>query len=378
MTWNIEGLRRNIFNLKHFLDLYEPDLVFLSEPQIYECDIGKIVPFLSDYSHYLNSPDKYSPDLPLLRSKACGGTMLLVKRHLEPHIVVIPSLSSSYLPILLQPPGFSSSIHVCIYLPTHGKDKLFLEELANLSDTLCHIRIDYPHVPVFLRGDFNVNENNFRRMNVLDTFKIDEDLIELPTLKPTYHHFMGNGSSDSKLDKIIHSKHVPQPEILQNHICKLSHPLVDSHHDILISICFIHHGEQPIIDPNNVTAPTIVNTRHKIKWSDDGIRDYQSLVLPQLKRLQNIWMSVPPSLSSISILHDSTCNVLTTCAKATNVYQPLPYHPHENPRSIPRDIRLSSQNLQRRWSRFKSLKRLHDQNSDTFKTELKALKKSQI
>ena len=208
MTWNIEGLRRNIFNLKHFLETLKPDWVFLCEPQIYECDVNSVMSLICDYSFLLNSPDKFDPDLPLVKSKANGGTMILWKSNLEPYIAPIPSLSTSYLPVLLHPPGLMESIHVCIYLPTHGQDQSFCEELTNISETLSQIRTNHPHVPIFLRGDFNVNRNNRRRQNLFDTFKDSEGLLELNVSQPTYHHFLGDGSSDSNLDKILHSNQI--------------------------------------------------------------------------------------------------------------------------------------------------------------------------
>ena len=58
LTWNIEGLKRNIFNLKHFISLTSPDLLFLSEPNIFSHDQGPPMNhFRSEYYCYLNSED---------------------------------------------------------------------------------------------------------------------------------------------------------------------------------------------------------------------------------------------------------------------------------------------------------------------------------
>ena len=67
MTWNIEGLRRNIFNLKIFLDEHLPDFVFLSEPQLFSFDLPRHMASIGDhYCAELNSDDKHDPELPLV------------------------------------------------------------------------------------------------------------------------------------------------------------------------------------------------------------------------------------------------------------------------------------------------------------------------
>ena len=86
MTWNIEGLRRNIFNLKYFIEqqqhtpgnkLQAPDLILLSEPQIFATDIDLVLTHLrGEYSWFLNSEDKHDPELPMVKSRAHGGTLV--------------------------------------------------------------------------------------------------------------------------------------------------------------------------------------------------------------------------------------------------------------------------------------------------------------
>ena len=50
----------------------------------------------------------------------------------------------------------------------------------------------------------------------------------------TYHHFLGAGNSDSNLDRLMYSTDAI-PEELDLIICNKENPLVESHHDILIS-----------------------------------------------------------------------------------------------------------------------------------------------
>ena len=43
MTWNIEGFSRNLHSLKYFTDQYKPSLVFLSKPQLLQCDASALL-----------------------------------------------------------------------------------------------------------------------------------------------------------------------------------------------------------------------------------------------------------------------------------------------------------------------------------------------
>ena len=43
MTWNVEGIRRNLFTLKHFLDIVEPEMIFLNEIQTFKFEMNDIM-----------------------------------------------------------------------------------------------------------------------------------------------------------------------------------------------------------------------------------------------------------------------------------------------------------------------------------------------
>ena len=78
LTWNIEGIRRNIFTLANVLHTKSPSLVFLNEVQLYQCDLNTVVQYIHhDYCYHLNSEDLYNFELPLLKSRAKRGTMIL-------------------------------------------------------------------------------------------------------------------------------------------------------------------------------------------------------------------------------------------------------------------------------------------------------------
>ena len=348
MTWNIEGFARNLFNLKYYADIHHPDIIFLSEPQIFSSDIGLVMkPLASTYSVSLNSADKYDPELPLMKSKANGGTLILWKKKFDPHISVWPVSSSAFLPIVFQPPGSLPSVHVAIYLPTAGQDATFLKELSDLTVTLDEIAEKYPESPIFLRGDFNASHANIKRTNLLNLLCDQYSLFDVPILHPTYHHFVGE--SQSFLDRILCSSSLSQHEAIKVIHCKLTDPFINSHHDMLISYWSVPSQRIPDTSADNIVAPRTENNRHKVIWSDPGIEAYQAAVLPHLSRLQELWLT-STSRSSTSLLLEATNNVLTSSASMTNKTVPLDGSLRSNGKSFtPRSIRLSQNNLLKKY-----------------------------
>ena len=210
MTWNIEGLKRNVLNLKHFLDIHIPDLVFLSEPQAFSFDLKRHLDLLGDsYCAELNSDDKHDEELPLFRNKSHGGTMVIWKRTIDKHISVYPVTSSSYLPVIFSPPGSPVSAHIALYLPTSGQESKFVNELSQLRIIIEEIQERYPDCLLFLRGDCNVNLKNKDRNNIFMDFCSNLRLRNVPLLHKTYHHFIGEGLFDSNIDVILHSENAP-------------------------------------------------------------------------------------------------------------------------------------------------------------------------
>ena len=101
-------MKRNIFNLKAFTDLHKPQLLFLSEPQMFQSDLPAATRyFQGEYTTILNSEDLHNPDLALSTARAKGGTMVMWQKDLDPYITVHLSDSSAFLPIVLQIPGFT-------------------------------------------------------------------------------------------------------------------------------------------------------------------------------------------------------------------------------------------------------------------------------
>ena len=85
LTWNLEGLKRNLLNLKYFIDLTQSDLIFISEPNIFSHDAKNLLKQLGNNYHFsLNSEDKLDEEAPFTKNKTYGGTMVLWKQELDP------------------------------------------------------------------------------------------------------------------------------------------------------------------------------------------------------------------------------------------------------------------------------------------------------
>ena len=251
-----------------------------------------------------------------------------------------------------------------MYLPTLGKETQFIDELAELSRRVDELSLLYPDSPIFIRGDYNVNDRIKSRNDLLEYFKDDQRLLETPINHPTYHHFQGNGSSDSHLDRIMYSNSLPNAEHLVTIICKHDNPLVASHHDIVLSSWSLTDICEEVPSQGLLTAPKVANNRSKVIWTEEGIDAYQDLVRPHLSRLQELWLSSKPSKTALSLLLESTTNILTTSASMCNRTITLSSRPSPKSRRTPRQVRLSSRRL---LNLFKRLKQLSDQH-DAFKS----------
>ena len=179
--------------------------MFLSEPQLFQCDASLALSPMSGYSFHLNSEDSSLPSMAMDQRHAWGGTLALWHTSLDPFVTMLPTTSPSVLPILLSIPGLSPSFHIGIYLPTSGRDPEFLMALTALDMVLLSMAETNPGVPVYIRGDANVNPNNKTRNNMFQHFLTRHSLTSLPLHHNTHHHFMGDGASDSQLDVLLFS-----------------------------------------------------------------------------------------------------------------------------------------------------------------------------
>ena len=157
------------------------------------------------------------------------------RRSLDPHITVHPVQTSAFLPLVLQLPDIMTSVHLVLYLPTSGKEYEFISELANLKNCLNELIDMYDSPVLFLRGDANSNPKNVSRFSLLTRFIQEYSLNQARIPHPTYHHFVGEGKFDSNIDIILYSDDSQVQENISQIWCKLEHPEITSHHDIIKS-----------------------------------------------------------------------------------------------------------------------------------------------
>ena len=321
ITWNIEGYSRSKFTLFDLIRKYDPDFLFLSEPMLYQCDTHQeIIKMFPEYKHALASDDVFDNELPFLRRKANGGVLVIWKKDLDRFITPLSCPSSSIQPFIFAPPGLCKSLHVGIYLPTSGKDSQFIDQITNLDHCLAMMRIEHPDMPFFIRGDANVNPNNHKRASVFSAFVKKWNLQKTFIGHPTYHHFLGNGRSDSELDVLLHSS--VNSERLVEIVCRLDFPAIASLHDVLISTFSLSAVKVAGQDLSLPKAPRVHNNRVKIRWSKEGINSYKNLLSNSLTKLRESWLD-PSSPNSMSILLRSTNDLMNECAKSTNKFTDL-------------------------------------------------------
>ena len=321
----MENIRKNIFALRDILNSEKASLVFLSETQAYQCDLPGIAQYLDhDYCYAMNSDDLFDQDLPLVNSRAKGGTMVMWSKWLDPHIKVVSTSTSSFLPVVLTLPDCLPSVHVAVYLPTHGQDAEFMSELASLQNCLDSLNTAYSYPCIFIRGDANVNCKNTRRVNILTSFMERFNLTRTAIHHKTYHHFVGGGLFDSNVDVILHSDSVPgmQPEQVKNILCQKNIPDMGSHHDAIVSVLFLPQDDTRTATDDNICAPRLDIKRRKINWTEEGTQEYAMLVATQLKKIRETWLK-PDSQVAMSVLLQLTNCFLDMAASATNVSRPL-------------------------------------------------------
>ena len=336
-----------MYSLVTLTELESPDLIFLAEPQIFSSDLHDcMAPLRGDYSWELNSEDKYAEDLPMRKSKAKGGTLVLWKKKLDKYITVHPVNSPSFLPIIYSPPCYPVSAHIGLYLPTSGKESEFFDSLAELSNTIDDITEKYEGCLLFLRGDGNVNSNNLERDKTFSSFISKYSLDQVPIIHKTYHHFLGGGAFDSSIDVILHSKCDELKESVTYIYCKQEHSEIDSHHDAIVSSVTLPVSPQSQPPTDLLTAPKLELMRSKILWSDAGIDNYQKMVSEELSDLRRRWLD-PLSKSSLSVLLASTNSLLSRCAMATNQHVDLTAKVSARSEKKPIKIRKSENILRR-------------------------------
>ena len=325
--------------LKDALVAHQPDFVFLSESQIFQCDLDQFIHLVKEeYCYHLNSEDSIDPILPLDSNRAKGGTMALWKKKYDPFVKIISASTASILPIIVNLPGVYTIIQAAIYLPTHGQDSEFVSELANLTNCLDDLTEKYHDAPIFVRGDANVNKKNINRVTLLRQLmdKFNMKSVDIP--HKTYHHFVGDGKFDSNVDILLHSSESAS-ETVTSILCIKEYPAMLSHHDIILSSFTVPTCKsEEVFSSNLVTAPRLDHPRYKILWTPEGSQEYSELVSSHLRRLRENWLQ-PSSKASMSILLQLTNTILSSAATLTNQFTLLGTKQEKKPSKVPASIK---------------------------------------
>ena len=285
------------------------------------------------------------------------------RKYLDPFIEVVPTNTTAFLPVILKLPGLKPSVHISIYFPTHGKDSEFVTDLTEMRNTMDDL-MDRLTKPVFyIRGDGNVNHNNRVRVVMLDQLKADYCLVETHIGHTTYHHFVGNGNYDSKIDILLHSEGDNITESVLSIMCVKEQPELLSHHDVILSSLTIpttNHSLAP--SPDLVTAPRYNHTRYKVKWSEQGQAKYASMVGPYLKEIRDNWLN-PNSQASMSVLLSLTNKIMTKCAGETNKVIEIGSNLEKKSSILPKSIKRSRNKMITAHRMFKRMQKSLEPNS---------------
>ena len=374
-TWNIEGIKRNIFSLQYFVRKADPNLIFISEPQIFQFDLKLAMKHLSgEYDYSLNSDDKFDPELGLLKTKAHGGTMILWKKKWDKYISTYTVDTSCFLPIIFSLPGAPVTIHVALYLPTSGKEVEFLEELSKLKLCIDDLLLKFPGSLIYLRGDCNVNYNNKNRAVIFNNMIASLKMVNIKIKHRTYHHFMGNGLFDSNIDVIIHSKSAESNEEVLEIFCQSEFPIINSHHDPILSAITVPIDDLGPSQDDLVSAPKVPNNRVRVVWSEENILSYQQAVSEPLSDLRNRWTN-HVTKSSFSLLLEVTSKILTSAAAVTNKTKALDKVTIKKSAKVPLEIRSAQKALTKAFRSYKVSLDSTDANVIEAKVNLKNAKR---
>ena len=218
------------------------------------------------------------------------------------------------------------------YLPTHGRDALFLDALSDIS-AFISLLLDYNPECVFLfGGDFNVNPKNKTRAHTWRVFLHQYACVHLEVLSNTYHRHIGGGGFDSILDGPILLNYSPlAPTItLIKQICPLVNNLFDSRHDVLVTNFSMNTRQSdPPIESN---APTVEIPTVRVRWTDKGILKYQESLAPILSQILDDW-SPTNNISLFITFYMISNNLLVSHATMCSKPITIPPPPRKPPRS---------------------------------------------
>ena len=297
-----------------------------------------------DYCWFLNSQDIQDPELPLVKSRAHGGTLMLWRKEFDPFIEVISTNTTSFLPVIFKKPGLVTTAHITLYMPTHGKESEFVADLAELRNCLDELNHRFSKPILYIRGDGNINPNNTARAALLQQILRDYSLTRTYIGHTTYHHFVGDGMYDSNIDLLLHTSEDNISESVSTIVCKNENPAILSHHDVILSDFSVPTQAVTYTSALHNIAPRVEHARSKIFWSEEGKQEYCELVEPHLREAREKWLD-PDSQMSMSVLLSLTNEILTKCATITNEYKIISTKKMTKARRTPKPIQLASNKM---------------------------------
>ena len=263
--------------------------------------------------------------------------MALWETSLDPYVTILPSSSSSVLPLILNILGFQITAHIGVYLPTRGLEQEWTIAMGILSMVVEDILLSYPGVPIYIHGDANTNPNHPTRPHILHEFMDRYRLCSLSLDHNTYHHFTGNGSSDSQLDILISS--TGHSDKLIEIICKNDNPLVTSSHDVIFSSFKLSpRTHQPKPTPK---APRVTRQRFRVLWDNNGISNYSSILDKTLPPILTSCGDSPSPKTFSTVLEQTNCAILQAAHQSFKVKCLSQPHLIPKPRVDPTVKRLS-------------------------------------
>ena len=233
--WNCEGISRNQIAIQFILGY--TDIICLSELNAADSTIN-IVLKESNGIHFCCSDDV---------ENNLGRAAIIWKDYLDPYITQFPCQSNSISCIKIMVDSNYPIYIASLYMPTAGKDSLYVDTLAELTSLISDIYDNSTDPVILLGGDLNNSLKNKPRYSLWNHFISQYQITQIHIQKPTYHHHLGDGVFDSFLDSALLINPPPNVSLsLTQQICPKIYDVLDSKHDTLIV-----RLEVPILRPLN-------------------------------------------------------------------------------------------------------------------------------
>ena len=158
---------------------------------------------------------------------------------------------------------------------------------------------------------------------------------------------------DSNIGVLLYSEVAGTHEEVVAILCQHDQPAILSHHDIILSRCFLPAIDCKVNSEQLITAPRVINNREKIMWTPEGAVNFDNLVAPQLRLLRETWLD-PISQASMSILLKMT-NFSKAASNSSRTVD-LSSRPVRRASPTPRKILRAKQKMNKTHNIFKLAK----------------------